>query len=765
MPNMSEKNLGKILAIILATASLTACGGGGGGGGGGGSAPSTPSIPNLPQVAIPNVNDVNSRYEIGKTKGDKVVGIYGKNINHSGNLEITDTNLGKILGNNSLDGYSFGLFSENGEVSNIGTINLKGDSLVGIYGNNSSIINNGIIKSENSNNVIGIFSNGKNGIARNNGKIDLIGNRKAIGMYLYNSVGVNNKDIEVSSNGKAIGIYAIGQNATGINNGKIVVKGNGVGMVAGYGGQVKNLGEITVQNRGYGMYAFKGGYALNDKSGVINLSSQANGAMVADGAGSIVENRGVINIDKDNSIISKGNEIQSINGGKVINTGTINRDGDLYISANSGVYQIGTSQDGEYGKIKGTNLKVDGNIEIGSDITKNGYRDSYLLEDVFQGENISFGENTTVKSNSLLYDANIKENSSGNIDGELVRNDKELTDFVDKNLESTAEIFTKYYDEGLYTSLDSASKNIINGINLENSSALSKDLERLTPRVYENIQREVLDISSLFRENREKSIKNMGAEDCYISLIESGWKVDSKNSNVGYENLTSGFLGSKAIGQDTYLSFGYGYSDIDYTNDDSSKIHSLQLGVDKLIKNSDFTISLGISGNYNYHKNERDNDTINSKFNSYGINSYGKISKTFDGIVNVTPFGEINLDYYNIESFDENIDNFVIEVEKQNIFSVKPKVGMELEKKIKDVNLYSQVAYSYELGDIDKNLDYTYKNINEKNSLDRDDKREVLDLKVGVNYSREKVWLNASLGKSFERRDNRYLEFSFGYKF
>ena len=39
---MSEKNLGKILAIILATASLTACGGGGGGGGGGGSTLSTP---------------------------------------------------------------------------------------------------------------------------------------------------------------------------------------------------------------------------------------------------------------------------------------------------------------------------------------------------------------------------------------------------------------------------------------------------------------------------------------------------------------------------------------------------------------------------------------------------------------------------------------------------------------------------------------------------------------------------------------------------
>ena len=56
-------------------------------------------------------------------------------------------------------------------------------------------------------------------------------------------------------------------------------------MVSGYGGKVTNLGEITVQNKGYGMYAFAGGYALNDKGGVINLSSQANGAMLADGNG------------------------------------------------------------------------------------------------------------------------------------------------------------------------------------------------------------------------------------------------------------------------------------------------------------------------------------------------------------------------------------------------------------------------------------------------------------------------------------------------
>ena len=52
-----------------------------------------------------------------------------------------------------------------------------------------------------------------------------------------------------------------------------------------------------------------------------------------------------------------------------------------------------------------------------------------FLENVFQGDNICFGENTTVKSNSLLYDADIKENSSGNIDGELVRNDKEVHRF------------------------------------------------------------------------------------------------------------------------------------------------------------------------------------------------------------------------------------------------------------------------------------------------------------------------------------------------
>ncbi len=168
---------------------------------------------------------------------------------------------------------------------------------------------------------------------------------------------------------------------------------------------------------------------------MINLSSVADGAMLADGNGSIVENRGTINIDKDNTIIKKGEELKAINGGRIINKGVINKNGDLFLSMDRGFYQIGTSENGSYGKIKSKNLSIDGNLEIDSTITKGSYKEEYLLEDVFEAEKLTLDKNTNVLSNSILYDALLEKNSFGNIDGKLVKNGKELKDFVKDDLD------------------------------------------------------------------------------------------------------------------------------------------------------------------------------------------------------------------------------------------------------------------------------------------------------------------------------------------
>ncbi len=248
--------------------------------------------------------------------------------------------------------------------------------------------------------------------------------------------------------------------------------------------------------------------------------------MLADGNGSIVENRGTINIDKDNTIIKKGEELKAINGGRIINKGVINKNGDLFLSMDSGFYQIGTSENGSYGKIKSKNLSIDGNLEIDSTITKGSYKEKYLLEDVFEAEKLTLDKNTNVLSNSILYDALLEKNSFGNIDGKLVRNGKELKDFVKNDLDLTANIFNKYYNEENYLALDEASKNILDRIDLSNSKGLEKSLEELTPRIYGNIQKEILDINSLFEENRINSLENIGNKENNFVLLENYQKVE-----------------------------------------------------------------------------------------------------------------------------------------------------------------------------------------------------------------------------------------------
>ncbi|MCF2612149.1 autotransporter outer membrane beta-barrel domain-containing protein [Fusobacterium perfoetens] len=783
--------MNKIIKIIIPALifSLTGCGGGGGGGGGS-NVTIRPNIPNPPSIAIPNINDgsydnenvINTDKPISwsvSKKGEKVIGVSGKNIDISGEIKITDIGA-KNIEINSLNNYSFGIFSENGNVNNKAEVILSGDKTNGIFGKDSDITNNLEIKSEkievtkmekiDPNEVIGIFSTGSSGIVRNNGSINLSSNNKSIGMYLDSSLGVNNKTINVTSNNLAIGMFVVGKNGSAINNNKINVdsKKNGYGMVAGYGATAKNNGTINIKNKGYGMYAFSGGYALNGEGAVINLSSVADGAMLADGNGSIVENRGTINIDKDNTIIKKGEELKAINGGRIINKGVINKNGDLFLSMDRGFYQIGTSENGSYGKIKSKNLSIDGNLEIDSTITKGSYKEEYLLEDVFEAEKLTLDKNTNVLSNSILYDALLEKNSFGNIDGKLVKNGKELKDFVKDDLDPTANIFNKYYNEEDYLALDEASKNILDRIDLSNDKGLEKSLEELTPRIYGNIQKEILDINSLFEENRINSLENIGNKENNFVLLENYQKVEPDRNILGYKNLTSGFLGTKSLRKDNYLSVGYGYSNIDYDNDDDSKIHSINVGIDKIIEENDTIFKVGFGGLYNYHKNTRKygSQEIKSKFDSYGINSYFEVSKIFKNKnIDFVPFVGASLGYYSSESFDENINNFILDIEKQDFISCEPRLGVEIRKSIKDLEIFSKLSYSYELGNMDKNLDYTYRNLNERNKIENLEEKDSLDFKIGSKYSNENIWVSTNLGKDFGENDNRYVEFNFGYRF
>ena len=65
----------------------------------------------------------------------------------------------------------------------------------------------------------------------------------------------------------------------------------------------------------------------------------------------------------------------------------------------------------------------------------------------------------------------------------------------------------------------------------------------------------------------------------------------------------------------------------------------------------------------------------------------------------------------------------------------------------------------------DKNLDYTYRNLNERNKIENLEEKDSLDFKIGSKYSNENIWVSTNLGKDFGENDNRYVEFNFGYRF
>lgn len=772
----------KKIFFCLALVTVTACGGGGGGGGGGGNTAVSPNIPNPPSINIPNVNDgsydvgieINTNNQISRAiikSGEKVVGISGKNINISGNIKITDLGT-KNIEINSLNNYSFGIFSENGNVNNKAEINLSGDKVVGIFGKDSDITNNLEINSENSNDVVGIFSTGNNGIVRNNGSISLSSNNKSIGMYLDSSLGLNNKIINVTSKNLAIGMFAVGKNGSAVNNKEITVDSqkDGYGMAAGYGAVAKNNGTINIKNKGYGMYAFAGGYALNDKGGVINLSSQAEGAMLADGNGSIVENRGVINIDKNNSIIKNGEELKAVNGGTFINKGIINRNGKLVVDALGGNYIVGTSKSGDYGKLLGKYIVFKGNIKIDSEITEREYKDSYFLKGIAEGENIETDEVSSVNSTSLLYSAEIIEKENGTADGVLIRNDKEISDFAEGKLKNTAELFNGYYNEEKYSSLAEETKNLIDIIDVSSVENLGKSLQDLTPSIYGNIGRQVFETVESFRK-AERDLLFTKYGDGFVFLNNNS-EVSSGKNITGYESTMTGFLGRKTFGKEKNIfgTFGYAFSDIDYNSGEGGgEAHSIYFSLNRNYKNEKFLFETGIGFGYNFHETERNisgGTKTDSDFNSYSGDIFGRVSKEYDSFVELKPFWELGLIYCDFESFDEKVKGNTVNIKSQDFISAKSKIGLEINKKYDSFKFYARGDYSYEFGNTDKKVSYTYNNIsNFGTALKDEEENGLVSFEIGTAYTLNNMSFGINGRKEFGKRDSTYFGLNISYLF
>ncbi|MEG0514375.1 MAG: hypothetical protein RR523_01950 [Cetobacterium sp.] len=669
-----------------------------------------------------------------------------------------------------------------------GKIVVAGDNAIGIKANNETY--------DSSNEPLGKVSVTNDGLIAVNGKTGDIEYRSeivtGIQAFNYNEVSkgliTNNGKIEVESLDDARGIDSYGNDV--INNGIISIKGNGITggvdlngiRVQGLGATATNNGTINVDGLGaWGMYAGIDGTAINSKDGVINVSATAEGGMIASGGTAI--NYGTINIGIGNSntdiveLDKNGNEViksamYATNGGTIENYGTINSNGNLTLgSSNGGVYMIGTSEDGSYGKITAKNVSIDGDVVVSAGITKNGFKNEYTMQNVVDAEDITLGDNFNFTSNSLLYDAEAVTDRWGNLDATLNRNDKTLSDFTTGYITSTADIFGKYQNEETFKTLNSDAKEVVKAIDTSSTEAIDRSLNDLTPTIYSNLGRQILETSETFKEQDMVAINSLGENSYNFTFIGEYQDIDSRDNIEGYKSKLSGFVGAMSFGDGTFGTIGYGYNDIDYKDNGKGHIQTIHLGLNRFMKYQGVDFRLGLGGEYNFHENKRDMDLVSrraeSDFDSYGVRASGEVSKVFGEKAFVKPYLGFDLAHMKYDSFTEsNANSLNATVESENYTSVLPKIGLLVGDRFGGLNLFAGIEYSYELGNMDKEQEFSFEGFSGKGKLPKDDLEcGTTGVKLRANYEVNNFTLGASVGKNFGRRDNSFVNVSIGYRF
>lgn len=764
---------------------------------------------------------INGNKMIDSSKAEPIEQLISKvssGIKIIGNQNKENMIVNNTTGTINVSGSAVGIVAQNSNVENKGTINLESGSFkdeeippIGMVIYNGNGINNGKILggslTSSGMNMVGegTITNGKDGLidlsgsnvegmsttkngkAINYGEIKVEG-EEAVAMEIDNNY--NNPSKEGHSYGENYGtITVIGKNTASDENknnaigmradtnstvtnktgGIITVIGeNAVGMKADEGGEAINEAGATIKvgSGAYGMVA-DGGKATN--KGTIEVGVGASGAMLATNGGYILnDTTGVINIDNSHGLTEENKEefaLKTETGGTFDNKGTINTNGKVKIDLGS-TYTVGTNSDGTFGKLTASDVELNGNLIISTDMVAGSYENSYKLDNIIEGDNINLGEEYKNLSDSLLYDVNTSKDEDGNLDGELVRNDNSISDFTNSNFSQVGKMFDKYLTKENYEKLSQAEKDLVDKIFASTGSAdeIKEAIEKSSGKEYLNISRQIFDIKDSFRKYDSSVISTLDKYNHNFTLIGEYGDIQSKDGIVGYDSKMTGFNGAMRLVDNLYGTLGYGYSDIDYDNNSEGKIQTIHAGLYKDYTYNKADIRVGVFGEYNFHETDRDDLTehkyMNTKYDSYLVGVTGEISKKYGDSLYIQPKLSLDIAYANVESFDE--EN-VLEIKEQDYTSVLPKAEVKVGKKFNNLELFTKSSYSYELGDLDKDMDI--KLIEdvaiENDTMDRGN----FDISVGTEVKFESLSLSAELGKEFGKRDREYVRAGITYKF
>ncbi len=697
---------------------------------------------------------------------------------------------------------SKGMITYGGTITNgeQGVITVSGSS-IGMYVGNgfngvntyeSTAINNGIIDIKESTSSAEAYMTGMGMVALNGGKV--INNNKIISsgkitdtniMFALNGGKAENYGEIIFKADELEGMTAEGENSSVTNKGTITIVGyNSIGMRAADGATAVNGSEkgtkeenekavINIDGKeACGMIADENSVVKN--YGVINVGKDALTGMLADGG--TAENYGTINIhkenpNKDNNVTDVNNNtvssagMQAWNDGTIKNEGTINTEGDFTITTDStSAYIIGTNKDGSYGKVSAETVTVDGNVKVSAEMAKEGYKDSYALDNAIAGKT-ELKENYKLSSTSLLYNAVSKTDEEGNLDVELVRNDTDISDLASKEISKAAGIFDSAMKD---KTLSEKEKEILEKVFDSTSSAEGTDraVKEVTGyNVYSNIARQIFDTKDMFVSYDKSIIDSLGDYNFNFNFIGNYADVNSKNKTAGYDSKVTGINGAVRFTDSLYGVIGYGYNDVDYDGNSDGTIETIHTGIYKDIKSQFGDIRTGIFGEYNFHETDRKvfDEKTNSDFNSYLVGANVEISRKFGDDLYIKPALSFDLSYGKYEDFKED-GGADVKFEKQDYISAVPGIELKFGKEFETSEIYGAVKYSYELGDLNKEQEIEF--LNRKAPIHADNIEDAqTDVKFGASFNIKNISVNAELGKEFGKRDREYVKAGISYTF
>ena len=641
-------------------------------------------------------------------------------------------NGGSIVNNEAINGTAglsnIGIASIGGTVTNNAAINV-GDSVV-------KRDSQGNIEAASSIFAIGIYGDGSS--ITNNGTITM--GKDSVGLYAKDApTTVINTGNVISNSTGAIGLFV--ENSTMNNTGNITLSGAGsIGIAAVNNGHVINTGTITMDGENSKGVYLRVNSTLDNNGGTIIING-ANSIGVDMDPGSKLLNSGTIIVNSIGSapqLISGQNyPIPSVvNSGVIIVNENFNTSGlDVIVEIDPSTIRpsvMGTTDAGaafisDSVKFYAPYFTVDADnpVKIAPGFTKGTNSLVYKLEDMFNPTTPAGGPNSgiiPVVSKSLTWSATPNVNAQGNIDIWMQKipydnftNGLWYADFGraldDKYGTATGEGLT------IFNKMDY----------IENETDFRRITASLAGNVYANINQRENDIAKAFESslNLLQDSMNNTKENVKINVITGmGSTKEDTDGIVGYDYTTVGVLALREVERTYRKTFGYslGYLHTGFEFEDGNQseewVDTIQLGVHNKYGVNGWNLKNDLTGRASIHNVDRNIDwpspygrsELNGNYETYSITSDNKLGKEIElaKSTSITPYGAFRVMYVTRPSFEENgLER--VQVEGNDAWSVKPKVGLELNTSLplgpkKEWQLKGTLdfAYEYELADLNE---------------------------------------------------------------